>query len=86
VEEELIDLLADYERVLVSSYRDLKPNRVLEYALALSNTVNKFYESHRVMGEQRGEARAFREALVVAALTVMRELIDVLGFPHVRKI
>ncbi|MCI4462115.1 MAG: arginine--tRNA ligase [Thermogladius sp.] len=86
VEEELIDLLADYERVLVSSYRDLKPNRVLEYALALSNTVNKFYESHRVMGEQRSEARAFREALVVAALTVMRELVDVLGFPHVRKI
>ena len=86
VEEQILDALAEFERVVLSAYRELKPNRVLEYAMSLSNLVNKFYESHRVMGESDPEARAFREALVVATLAVMKELVDILGFPHVRRI
>ncbi|WP_440059349.1 arginine--tRNA ligase domain-containing protein [Thermogladius sp. 4427co] len=86
VEEELLSLLGDYDKVLVSSYNSMKPNRIIEYAVNLSNTLNKFYETHRVIGEKDPRARAFRIALVTSSLLVLKELVDILGFPHVRTI
>jgi arginyl-tRNA synthetase len=85
-EKSLIELLADFDEVLIEAYRELKLNRVLEYAVKLALQFNKFYEKHPVVGERDEKIRAWRLLLVYTVFRTLAELMDVLGLPKLQKI
>ncbi|MEZ0394189.1 MAG: arginine--tRNA ligase [Desulfurococcaceae archaeon] len=85
-ERRLVELLATFEQVVLSAYRDLRPDKLLDYALELANAFNRFYEYRSVLGERDEALRSFRLALTVAFLQVMDFLVYVLGFDRLRRL
>ena len=87
VEERLlVELLADFTTTLLDSYRELKPNRILEYTVKLALQFNKFYEKHPVIAERDERVKAWRLILVYATFKVLTELLDILGLPKLQRI
>jgi arginyl-tRNA synthetase len=87
VEEKLlVELLVDLKTTLLEAYRELKLNRILEYAVKLALQFNKFYEKCPVIGERNEKTKAWRLLLVYVTHRVLLELLDVLGLPKLKRI
>jgi len=87
LEEKLLtELLTDFNRILLESYRELKPNKILEYAVKLALQFNKFYEKHPVIGEKNKVVKAWRTLLVYLTYKFLTELLDILGIPKLQRI
>jgi len=87
VEEKLlVELLVDFKTTLLEAYKELKLNRILEYAVKLALQFNKFYEKCPVIGEKDEKIRAWRLILVYVTYRVLTEILDVLGLPKLRRI
>ena len=84
-EKKLIELLMKFENVMISSYREMKPNKILEYALELSLEFNKFYEKHPVIGERDINRKNIKAILTTLVLIVISELMDIIGIPKLVK-
>ncbi|MEM4756545.1 MAG: arginine--tRNA ligase [Desulfurococcaceae archaeon] len=85
-EKRLMELLSQYEKILVDAYNEMKPNKVFEYAVSISLEFNKFYEKHSVIGESDEVKRAIRVLLTTMVLIVLTELMNILGMPLIRKL
>jgi len=85
-EKLLIELLTDFNTILLESYRELKPNKILEYAVKLALQFNKFYEKYPVIGEKNKVVRAWRIIVVYLTYRFLTELLDILGIPKPRRI
>ncbi|MEM4561343.1 MAG: arginine--tRNA ligase [Desulfurococcaceae archaeon] len=84
-EKTLLEHLLGYEYILLEAYRDLKPNKILEYAVELSLSFNKFYEKYPVIKEPDTAKRLARIVLTVLTLLTLSELMDILGMPKLRR-
>ncbi|MGC8982804.1 MAG: arginine--tRNA ligase [Desulfurococcaceae archaeon] len=84
-EKLLVERLLEYKNVLMESYRELKLNRILEYALNLSLEFNRFYEKYPVAKEQDPVKRAARLSITILTLLTLSELMDIMGMPKLRK-
>lgn len=85
-EKNIIEWLSSFTDVLKIAYDEMKPNKVLEYALGLSLDLNKFYEKCRVVGEKDLRIKNLRLLLVLSSLIVLSELLDILGMPRLRRL
>ncbi|MEM4537555.1 MAG: arginine--tRNA ligase [Thermosphaera sp.] len=85
-EKNIIELLSSFTDTLRIAYEEMKPNKVLEYALSLSQELNKFYEKCNVIGERDVKLKNLRLLLVLSSFMVLLELLDVLGLPRLRKL
>ena len=85
-EKILIELLTDFNTILLESYRELKPNKILEYAVKLALQFNKFYEKHPVISEKNEVVKAWRIVVVYLTYRFLTELLDILGLPKLQRI
>lgn len=81
---ELIRTLSRFPEVVEETARDYEAQRLVRYAIELSQIFNSFYEKERIIGEEERLASA-RLALVFAALTVFRNLFGILGISIPKK-
>lgn len=83
-------MLAEYvyglSKTLVEAYEEMKPNKILEYAILLTGIFNKWYEKYPVVGEKDPLKKAIRSALVIMVFLVLDTLFDVLGFHKVARL
>ncbi|MEM1612256.1 MAG: arginine--tRNA ligase [Desulfurococcaceae archaeon] len=84
-EKKLIEILIKFKDVLLESYREMKPNKLLEYAIGLALEFNKFYEKYPVIGERDAFKRSARIALTLMVLVVLSELMDIMGIPKLKR-
>lgn len=85
-EKKLIEWLNAFTQTLITSYTELKPNRLLEYAHNLALDLNRFYEKCSVIGEKDLRVKNLRLLLVVASLIVLSELMEILGIPRLKRL
>lgn len=84
-EKTIIEHLQGFEETLLEAYRDLKPSKVLEYAVELSTSFNKFYEKHPVSKEPDESRRTVRIVLTALTLLALSDLMDIMGMPKLRR-
>lgn len=84
-EKRLLENIARFKRVLIEAYQEMKPNKILEYAVSISQDFNKFYEKCPIAGESDIVKKNTRIILTVLTLIVLSELIDILGFPKLTR-
>jgi len=84
-EKRVLEALTRFKNVLVEAYREMKPNKLLEYAVNLALEFNKFYEKYSIIGERDITKRSARIALTTLVLIVLSELMDIMGMPKLRK-
>jgi len=64
----------------------MSPNKILEYSFKPSTRLQlKFYEKYPVVSEKDENKRYTRAAITVMTLILLSELMDILGFPKLRK-
>jgi len=80
-EMELIKMLQEYPRILISAAQFLEPYKVVEYLRELAAQFHQFYALHRVVTED-GELTATRLLLVDGVRIVLRNGLEVLGISH----
>lgn len=86
IEKTVLENLLEYPSMLIKAYSDLKPNKLLEYTISLCMSINKLYESIPVLGEKDPQKRSFRILLIILTVTVLRDLIEIMGFPVISRI
>ena len=79
-EKNLMLLLTRFTDAVESAARDLMPNRVCAYIYELSNTLNSFYHSTKILTEPDEEKKSGYIALLNVTLKVLETGIDLLGF------
>ncbi len=79
-EKNLMLLLTRFTDSVESAARDLMPNRLCAYIYELSNALNSFYHSTKILTEQDQEKRSGYIALLSVTLKVLETGIDLLGF------
>lgn len=84
-EKTLIEHLQGYEETLVEAYRELKPSKILEYAVELSSSFNKFYEKHPVVKEPDDRRRFVRIIITALVLLVLSDLMNLMGMPKLQR-
>ncbi len=84
-EKELIHLLYKHDEVLYESALNLEPAIYAEYAFALANAFNSFYEKHSVINERDDKVKALRLNLVIIFASIMQKVLNNLGIPIVYK-
>jgi arginyl-tRNA synthetase len=84
-EKKLVDDVLRYPLVLKTAYIEKSPSKILEYALNLAIDFNKFYEKYPVISEKNENTRKARVLITVLTLLTLSELIDILGFPKLRR-
>ncbi|HHV63251.1 MAG TPA: arginine--tRNA ligase [Firmicutes bacterium] len=77
-EVELIKKLAAFPDEIIAAARDRAPNRIAKYALDLAGMFHSFYNSYRVLSDDR-ELTAARLVLANATRIVLRNLLGILG-------
>lgn len=77
-ELELIRKMADFPGEVAEAAVSLEPHRIARYAHELAGLFHSFYNSHRVMGEDRALQNA-RVLLVAATRTVIGNALRMLG-------
>jgi len=77
-ELELIRKMADFPGEVAESAVNLEPHRIARYAHELAGLFHSFYNSHRVMGDDRALQDA-RLVLVDATRTVIRNALKLMG-------
>ncbi len=83
-EKSLILLIGEFPEVIAKAAHELRLEDLTEYANRLALAFNSFYEKHRVIGAP-DEVRGFRLALVSSVMTVLGNIMDILGIPRLRK-
>lgn len=84
-EKRLVEALLKFEGTLLEAYKDMKPNRVLEYAVELSTEFNRFYEKYPIISETNTSVKAARILITILTLLTLSELMDVMGLPKLRR-
>ncbi|SEL48230.1 arginyl-tRNA synthetase [Butyrivibrio sp. ob235] len=79
-EKNLMLLLTRFTDAVESAARDLMPNRVCAYIYELSNALNSFYHSTKILTEPDEEKKSGYIALLNVTLKVLETGIDLLGF------
>jgi len=79
-EKNLMLLLTRFTDSVESAARDLMPNRVCAYIYELSNALNSFYHSTKILVEPDEEKKSGYIALLNVTLKVLETGIDLLGF------
>ena len=79
-EKNLMLLLTRFTDSVESAARDLMPNRVCAYIYELSNALNSFYHSTKILTEADEEKKSGYIALLNVTLKVLETGIDLLGF------
>jgi arginyl-tRNA synthetase len=77
-EQELINALVDFPRVVAQAAEHLEPHRVAQYLLDTAGLVHGWYHKHHVLG-QEAPLQVARLALARAAQVVLRNGLEVLG-------
>lgn len=77
-ERALIKKLGEFPSLISVTYSSLEPYNIVRYSLELSRIFHNFYESHRVIVEDRDLAEA-RLHLMKATLGVLKNCIQLLG-------
>lgn len=85
-EKALLEDISFYEKVLIDAYRDMRPDKLLEYGVNLVQDFNKLYEKHSITGEKDPLRRNIRLALTTMAFLVLERLMDILGFEKPRRL
>ena len=85
-EKNVIEAISGFQDALLRAYRDLEPNKVLEYTQQLCTHLNKLYETHPVLGEKDEVKRSTRLALVTSSLLLLKDLLWIMGFPLIKKL
>lgn len=78
-EFELIQLLAGYGEVVDAAARELEPHRVVFYLQEVSAALHRFYNHHRVLGDESRARVAARLALLEAVRRVLVAGLALLG-------
>ncbi|RME80116.1 MAG: arginine--tRNA ligase [Methanobacteriota archaeon] len=81
-EKELMAHIWRYPYYVENAATSLEPNTITEYLLKLSTLFNKFYEKHRVIGE---EEEAKRVAIVSSFIKAMEKGLSLLGIEPVEE-
>ncbi|MEM2025015.1 MAG: arginine--tRNA ligase, partial [Desulfurococcaceae archaeon] len=84
-EKRIVELLLKFENTLLEAYREMKPNRVLEYAVELSTEFNRFYEKYPIISESDISAKSARILITTLALIILSELMDIIGLPKLKR-
>ena len=79
-EKNLMLVLTRFADAVESAARDLMPNRICAYIYELSNALNSFYHSTKILTEQDEEKKNGYIALLSTTLKVLETGIDLLGF------
>ncbi|WP_029320975.1 arginine--tRNA ligase [Butyrivibrio sp. AE3004] len=79
-EKNLMLLLTRFADAVESAARDLMPNRVCAYIYELSNALNSFYHSTKILSEPDEDKKSGYIALLNVTLKVLETGIDLLGF------
>jgi len=77
-EIDLVRKLADFPMEISEAAVNLEPHRIARYAHELAGLFHSFYNSHRVMGEDR-ELQKARLVLVKSVQTVVRRALGLIG-------
>jgi arginyl-tRNA synthetase len=77
-EQELISLLARFPDVVSDATSDLEPHRIVFYLIELAGAFHRFYNQHRVIGDDVELSRA-RLYLIAATRSVVRTGLGLLG-------
>jgi arginyl-tRNA synthetase len=77
-EQDLINALVDFPRIVSQAAEALEPHRVAAYLLETAGLVHGWYHKHHVLGQEPALMRA-RLALARAAQIVLRNGLTVLG-------
>jgi arginyl-tRNA synthetase len=78
-EFDLIRALASFEEVVAAAARDLEPHRVVFYLQELAAALHRFYNQHRVLGDEDGARMAARLALLETVRRVVAAGLGLLG-------
>ncbi|WP_026525457.1 arginine--tRNA ligase [Butyrivibrio sp. MB2005] len=79
-EKNLMLLITRFADAVESAARDLMPNRICAYIYELSNALNSFYHSTKILTEPDEEKKSGYIALLNVTLKVLETGIDLLGF------
>ncbi|WP_026661366.1 arginine--tRNA ligase [Butyrivibrio sp. AC2005] len=79
-EKNLMLLITRFADAVESAARDLMPNRICAYIYELSNALNSFYHSTKILTEPDEEKKSGYIALLNVTLKVLEAGIDLLGF------
>jgi len=79
LEEQIILQLASFPDVFIEAAEYLKPNLIAEYANALADEFNAFYNAFRVIGVEPHELSDARLLLTDAVRTVLRNALNLIG-------
>jgi arginyl-tRNA synthetase len=79
-EKNLMLLITRFADAVESAARDLMPNRICAYIYELSNALNSFYHSTKILTEPDEEKKSGYIALLNITLKVLETGIDLLGF------
>lgn len=77
-ERALIKKLGEFPSLISATYSSLEPYNIVRYSLELARIFHNFYESHRVIVEEKELAEA-RLQLMKATLRVLRSCLQLLG-------
>jgi arginyl-tRNA synthetase len=84
-EKKIVESLAMFNSVLSKSYIEMKPNKILEYAVNLALDFNRFYEKYPIISERDESKRNIRVLITVLTMLALSELMDIMGFPKLRR-
>lgn len=84
-EKKLLEYLLRFKKTLEEAYSEMKPHKILEYAVNLAVDFNKFYEKHPVIGEQDPVKKSIKTSITVLVAVTLSELMDIMGLPKLRK-
>jgi len=75
-ERQLLVKLTEYPEVIQAATAGLSPHHICTYLYELAQTFNRFYETSRIIGDER---QAFRLELTSAYATILKSGLTVLG-------
>jgi len=79
LEHTIILMLARFPEVFIEAADNLKPNLIADFANALADKFNKFYNAHSVLKTKPPKLSDARLALVEATKTVLSNALNLLG-------
>jgi len=81
-EKSLVLLLSRFPEVVLSSYTQLSPNLIANYAYDISQKFNEFYHMEKVIGAENED---FKRNLVLAFSQVLKNSLSLLGIQAIEK-
>ena len=85
-EKNILEKINEYHSILLKAYKELDPSKILEYTRDLCMYLNQLYEKHPILGERDIVKKNTRLALIISALLILKDLMNIMGFPIVKKL